>query len=170
MCWAATTTLSHPTIWWEIFITFRRTSALLLVSRLADKMVLCWQDLGEGFSTYNCNIFHIRDRQYCHCGNVEPPIDLNVSPSMCGDECPPSEWSETSSEDPWATTMFEPCGTTHYTMVRIGFIKTMNAWTTIYLHEKILASGVCLGYSVNGRLATQTRAAESYYIFICYKQ
>ena len=45
---------------------------------------------------------------------------------MCGEECPPSEWTETYSADPWAMTMYEPCGTTHYTMVRIYVIKSSN--------------------------------------------
>ena len=78
--------------------------------------------------TWLCNAcfeFHFRDRQYCHCGSVEPPIDLSVGYEMCGDECPPSEWTQEYSADPWAMTMYEPCGKSHYTMVRRPFIKSL---------------------------------------------
>ena len=69
--------------------------------------------------------FHFRDRQFCYCGNVEPPVGFSVGLEMCGEECPPSEWTETYSADPWAMTMYEPCGTTHYTMVWMHIIKSM---------------------------------------------
>ena len=66
--------------------------------------------------------FHFRDRQFCYCGNVEPPVGFSVGLEMCGEECPPSEWTDTYSADPWAMTMYEPCGKTHYTMVRMHII------------------------------------------------
>ena len=69
-------------------------------------------------------IFNSRDRQFCHCGSVEPPIGSSVGWEMCGEECPPSEWTETHSADPWAMTMYEPCGKSHYTMVRMYNIKS----------------------------------------------
>ena len=79
-----------------------------------------------------CFEFHFRDRQYCHCGSVEPPIDLSVGYEMCGDECPPSEWTQEYSADPWAMTMYEPCGKSHYTMVGRAFYQICATFSQIY--------------------------------------
>ena len=47
---------------------------------------------------------------------------------MCGDECPPSEWTQEYSADPWTMTMYEPCGKSHYTMVGRPFIKSIRRY------------------------------------------
>ena len=86
-----------------------------------------WFHVGRSQVDISNEIFHhflFRDRQFCYCGNVEPLVEFSVGWEMCGEECPPSEWTETYSADPWAMTMYEPCGTTHYTMVWMQIFKS----------------------------------------------
>ena len=119
----------------EIFTILRQISASPLAWNCVVKMVICWQGWGGDYQKklyYACFEFHFRDRQYCHCGSVEPPIDLSVGYEMCGDECPPSEWTQEYSADPWAMTMYEPCGKSHYTMVRRAFYQIYMTFSQIY--------------------------------------
>ena len=52
--------------------------------------------------------FVLRDRQFCHCGNVEPPTEFKVDLEKCGTSCP---------KTPNDLGIVDPCGTTLHTMV-----------------------------------------------------
>ena len=53
-----------------------------------------------------------RDRQFCHCGNVEPPTEFIRGWDMCGTACPPTPMSP-----PPDLGIVEACGTSLHTMV-----------------------------------------------------
>ena len=54
----------------------------------------------------------LRDRQFCHCGNVEPPLEFVRGWDMCGTSCPPTPMSP-----PPQLGIVENCGTSLHTMV-----------------------------------------------------
>ena len=58
------------------------------------------------------SILNFRDRQFCHCGNVEPPTEFMVGWDMCGTACPPTPMSP-----PPDLGIVEACGTSLHTMV-----------------------------------------------------
>ena len=83
-------------------------SVWLDVSKNAERLVLCLRDWGKLFIEILISTFCIRDRQFCHCGNVEPPTEFKVDLGKCGTSCPKI------SND---LGIVDPCGTTLHTMV-----------------------------------------------------
>ena len=110
--WDATITLthSHPTSLWEnVSISKMATDSVWLdVSKHAERLVLCLRDWGKLFIEILISTFCIRDRQFCHCGNVEPPTEFKVDLEKCGTSCP---------KTPNDLGIVDPCGTTLHTMV-----------------------------------------------------
>ena len=70
------------------------------------------------------SILIIRDRQFCHCGNVEPPSELMVAWDMCGTSCPPTPMSP-----PPDLGIVENCGTSLHTMVSFNTFRRI--WNNI---------------------------------------
>ena len=107
--WDATTILSRLTFFLEIFSILKmETSAWLSASKNVEKLVSCLLDSGKSFREFLRCTFCLRDRQFCHCGNVEPPTEFKVDLEKCGTSCP------TTSND---LGIVEACGTTLHTMV-----------------------------------------------------
>ena len=127
--WDATITLSHShlTYLWETFsILDPETSVWQDVSKHAEKLVSCLQDLGKpsGYLKSTTCVLILRDRQFCHCGNVEPPTEFSVDLDKCGTSCSPT---------PNDLEIDEACGTTLHTMVSCQTFETILAPCSIDL-------------------------------------
>ena len=70
----------------------------------------CWAQVRLCWTQIKIEI--LRDRQFCHCGNVEPPLEFVRGWDMCGTSCPPTPMSP-----PPELGFVENCGTSLHTMV-----------------------------------------------------
>ena len=96
------------------------TSAWLSASKNVEKLVSCL--LGSGEIVLNSIKIEIpRDRQFCHCGNVEPPLEFVRGWDMCGTSCPPTPMSP-----PPYLGIVENCGTSLHTMVSFRSLEKVN--------------------------------------------
>ena len=129
MFWDATMTLSPLTSLRETFsILMLVTSVWLDVSKNAEKQVSCLRDSGGPsgqlkYIWYTRSILNFRDRQFCHCGNVEPPTEFIRGWDMCGTACPPTPMSP-----PPDLGIVEDCGTSLHTMVSFHKFETIRSF------------------------------------------